>query len=328
MTGARRIEDAGAICSYCGRARLDGTQRAEHPIPAVLDSKITVFTVCDECNTRAGRQVDAPWLSHPFVLDERARNAVADPRRSRSAPPGSILDGVYFDEEGHRVVVHGGVPRYTGSIVDDGERIRITAPDEARAAEMVERVEKRLAAEGYAGEIQSINRRRHRPRLSRTITASLDSGVRFGAKAALAFAAEAFPEEWRLAPEADQLRAWLWSEDPQSAEGNKLAWLAGGEEHPYAEPPRHTVFFLDLHDAVHLVALVFGRLGFAVPVAPLDLGVPTVAWMSGPGHKGAVLTDDDALLGSACERFIVATAADPANPAAGPPPSAPGGRAA
>lgn len=73
VEAAARRASAGTICAYCGLDRLDGKQKPEHPIPAVLDSEIVVFTICNECNRRAGREVDQPFLDDTVIRMERSR---------------------------------------------------------------------------------------------------------------------------------------------------------------------------------------------------------------------------------------------------------------
>jgi len=129
LTAADRRRAAGTICAYCGDPKLTGRQRPEHPIPAALNSALTVFTACDDCNERAGTGVDQPWLDHTIVRETRHRLKVVDPRHPGREVPHPLLAGVFEDERGHRVVVRDGQPSYPGSIVRDGDRIQIRAAD-------------------------------------------------------------------------------------------------------------------------------------------------------------------------------------------------------
>src|SRR4051794_9166938 len=187
LNAATRRKAAGRICTYCGEDSLTGRQRPEHPIQKVLDSEITVFTACDPCNARAGKEVDKPWLQHLFVQAERVKWQLADPRHKRPVPPHPILDGIFRDEDGHVVVAQGGVPRYAGSIVQDGDRRTIAADTPERPAELRARLERQLADEGRAVEDYSEEQRSFRPRLTAQASVSLSSGVRMGAKLGLAF---------------------------------------------------------------------------------------------------------------------------------------------
>ncbi len=191
---AQRIQDAGPICVYCGEPRLDGAQTPEHPIPRALGSSITVYTVCGGCNQRAGREVDRPWINEPLVLAARSRSGLRDRGRPVRDP---ILDGVGRDEDGHVVVAEKGVPRYPGSIVWDGDQITIAAGTSERAAELLSRVKRDLAAEGSTVEGYTEERRSVRPQITKRLEASTSTGVRMGCKIALALAGEAFDHAWR-----------------------------------------------------------------------------------------------------------------------------------
>lgn len=303
-TAADRRGAAGSTCAYCGHPKLTGQQRPEHPIPAALNSAITVFTVCDGCNERAGLEVDQPWLEHTSVLETRHRLRVVDPRRPKREIPHPLLSGVFEDEDGHRVVVEDGQPRYPGSILRDGDRIQIAAGSEERAEELLKRAEQRLAKEGYEIESMTWGAPPHkRPLVKRTISDSLTTGVRMGAKLALAFGAEAFDEAWRRSAVAEQLREWLWSEQPTEVGGAPIGWVpAKRHEHPLAQPPNHLAYFYRLRGAPHLTVLVCGELGFTMAVGPSALPAPKVAWQSGPAFGSKVLTTIDEVLIDAVRR--------------------------
>jgi hypothetical protein len=228
--------------------------------------------------------------------------------RHADKPVGHIFDGVYTDEDSHRVTVRDGVPQYVGSIKQDGDRVQITAASQERADELLARVKRRLAAEGKA--VQSCTTQRRsgvRPLLSKELNFSLSVGVRMGAKLGLAFGAEAYPEDWRASAEAAQLREWLWSDEPVSAAGDAIGWqpsLAHDHEHPFSDPPNHTASFWGTGERIAIVVLVFGTLGFTVPVAPRSAGLPPIAWESGPSHGGSVLTTCEALLLKARDRYV------------------------
>lgn len=298
VTAAARRVAAGRICTYCGSEALDGTQSPEHPIPVVLDSRITVYTVCDDCNRRAGTEIDKPFLEHFMVLAERHRWATEDPRHRTRRLRHPLMTGTFRDERGHVVVVgDDGRPRYPGSVVRAGDRITIAAETEARAAELLERVRAQAAASGQ--EVADWKQERHEgtPWLTRTISTSLTVGVRMGAKLGLAFGSEAYPETWRLSAEAAQLREWLWSPHPVNCAGEPIGWMPTRDvEHPFADPPNHVAFFLSSSSAVLLTVLVYGSIGFTVPVAPPETPASRIAWRSGPAHGGAVVTTFDELM--------------------------------
>ena len=164
-------------------------------------------------------------------------------------------------------------------------------------------MERQLAAEGLAVRDYSVTRRAVRPRVKTQISVSVTAGVRMGAKLGLAFGAEAFDEDWRRSGEAVQLREWLWSDSPRNGEGELLAWMPGTETvHPLAEPPNHVAFFMDGANGVFLTVLVFGRLGFAIPVAPAGTEPPQRAWRAGPAYGKEVAVSFEDLLVAAVKR--------------------------
>jgi hypothetical protein len=245
-----------------------------------LGSRLTVFTVCDECNEKVGRQVDAPWLADFMVQNARASVGIADPRHKAQPIKDPFLNGVHTDEEGHTVVVEDGVPRYPGSIVHDGDRATIAASTSERAAELLERLKGQLAGEGHeVAEFTQTVRDEHRPWLGRTVSTRVTDGVRMGAKLGLAFAAEVYDEEWRTSPAAERLREWLWSDRPTNADGKLLGWVPNtSEPHPLADPPNHVAYFGPVRDATALTVLMLGGLlPFTIPVAPPDQRSQT-AW--------------------------------------------------
>jgi hypothetical protein len=322
-TGTPRAAAAGKVCVYCGEAHLDGTQRPEHPLPHVLGADITVFTACTWSNEEAGRRVDQPWLNHFFVQNERVKWGAQDKRHKDRPAIDPLFDRPFVDEDGHRVIVRDRVPTYPGSIVRDGDRISIAADTEERAAELLERVKRQLAEDGHTVGDYTQEIRSSQPRVNGDVEVSLFAGVRMGAKLGLAFGAEAFDEAWRLSDEAEQLREWMWGETPISpTTGNPLAWQPSTEErHPLAEPPNHTIFFSRIDDTIVLTVLAFGTLGFAVPVAPADLGVPEIAWKSGPAYRPPLVTTHDQLLQGAMMRHRAAHAVLPWLPEVGPLPA-------
>jgi hypothetical protein len=275
-----RRRAAGKICVYCGLERLDGRQRPEHPIPRVMGSRLTVFTACDECNEEVGKRVDAPWLGDIFVQSARADAGVADPRHKAGPIKDPLLNGVFLDDDGHRVVVENGVPRYPGSIARDGNKVTIAAATEERADALLARLKRQLAEEGNeVAEFSRSVRNDHQPRLSRAESTRVTQGVRMGAKLGLAFAAEVYDEGWRQSAEAQRLREWLWSDRPTDADGGLLGWTPyTSEPHPFADPPTHVAYFGPVSDATALTVLVLGgKLPFTVPVGPSGQR-PQTAW--------------------------------------------------
>jgi hypothetical protein len=286
---ALRRAEAGSICAYCGRERLTGRQKPEHPIPAVLDSEIVVFTACDECNSRAGREVDQPFLKDTLILLERARWPSAHPRARGRTVGHPFLNGGAVDADGTHLVIRDGEARYGAAVVRRSEgQITIKSDGPKETARALARLERQLAADGYAIESkvhESISSKPVQVQVSRRFSPAI--GVRMGAKMALALASDTYDEGWRLSAEAEQLRTWMWDPEPKDpASGEPLGYEAIGADYPYADPPNHLAHFFQFSggEPLHLVVVVFGRLPFPVPVAPAGSPLPSRAWRSGPTH--------------------------------------------
>lgn len=315
---------AGKTCVHCGLPKLDGSQPPEHPIPLVLGSRITTFTTCSTCQPELSEQLENHWLRDFFVQAARDDNPVKNRRSQRTRrnkdarrrPNSRALDAAVSRHlrhpAGHAVVMRGGRPYYPGSIITNADGTQnVMASDRARLNQLLGK------HFGYADltdeELQSIGDvRRFTPTIDDLEISddlaeqAMFLGVRMGAKMALSFAAEVFPESWRLSEYAERLRGWLWSERPTNDRGHEIAWMPNSDQpHPLDVDGNHFAYFQHVRqgDEIAVVVRVFSALGFAVPVAPDALiGRPRQAWVSGPSHRGDVTTTFDELLLQAARR--------------------------
>lgn len=305
---------AGRTCVHCGLPRLDGAQPPEHPIPLALGSRITTFTTCYECQPRLSQEVENRWMRDFFVQAARVRHPVRNSRTQRTRrakertpntrPLDSALTRHMIHPLGHRVVVRNGRPFYPGSIAqrDDGS-YNIVASDETRLRELLAELtnSNEFAESGQqaVGEIE-----RFTPSVAEldfsdaAAEEAMFLGVRMGAKMALSFAGEVFPERWRHSEHADRLRRWLWSERPANDEGDEIGWMPNHDrELPFDADGNHFACFIALSsDEIAVVVRVFSTLGFTVPVAPGVGRLPDRAWISGPTHRGPVATTMNSLV--------------------------------
>jgi hypothetical protein len=266
----------GRICAYCGEPRLDGYQRAEHPIPAALGSSLKVYTVCNGCNGRANVEIDKPFLSDPLLLSAWSLAGVRDPRRGqRSRVPRSPL--VYLDEQG--------VPRQTPRVVDLGEgRYQVRASTEEEAQELLEEFTRRRLRDGFKVNFESREHRSGRPEIRSTVSTHVHTWTKAASKAALAIGSYVDPEEWRTGSDASRLREWMRAEDQSRADNVAPGML------PRHAPDRlkgllsstaeHLVFFHRRDDQVLLnVALFGGQCCYSIPVGSAEDSVPEHAWL-------------------------------------------------
>jgi hypothetical protein len=286
---------SGAICAYCGEPVLTGDERPEHPVPRALGSSLEVFTVCDPCNTWAGREIDQPFLDDDWVRIHRSLHDVRDPDPGRSRPiPSPLFDG--FTEDGVRVTLDAdGHPRLHGRIIDNGDdSFRIIAGTPEHADRLRERVRRRAETEGRTTQTTSEGRSRLRPAIISQISLGFVVWARMAAKIALGVASDVFPEEWRSGPDAAALRAQVRDENPRSPTGEPMGLVPGRLEpdnhlRNLVSAPEHALWFARLGDgSTALSVLLFGELIFGQRVDSTGLDVPEVAWKLNPRRP-----DDD-----------------------------------
>jgi hypothetical protein len=215
------------------------------------------------------------------------------------------------------VVMRNGRPYYPGSIVRRADgTFNVIASDEERLEQIVADLVKTAGLS--EAELQTLGDvSRFTPTVDDLEMAddmaeqAMFLGVRMGAKMALSFAGEVFPEEWRQSEYAERLRRWLWSERPTDDEGKEIGWTPNHDtEHPLDTGGNHFAYFQNLSrtGVIGVVVRVFSTLGFTVPVAPGAAGCPREAWCSGPTHRGAVTTTFDELILQAARRSPLWTA--------------------
>jgi len=275
--------DPTEICVYCATARLTGRERPEHVIPAALGASLTVRTVCDDCNTWAGREIDQPFLADSLLREYRSMVDQRDPRRRNPRRvPSTLLRGVTsegdfvaFDRDTQRPVM--------GSrIVELGEgRYQIRAGSEEEAQRLLERMRTRAAAEGKEVRIEEEQRGESRPEIQAGISVHGDAWRREAAKIGLAIGSLVYAAGWRTSDDAHRLREWMHDRDPRTADGGApaLVPIPIGNLAPLVRHNEHLAFFMRLSDSWTYVNIVlFGTTLFAVPVNSTDAPPPRAAW--------------------------------------------------
>jgi hypothetical protein len=282
--------NAGRVCAYCGEPVLTGKEHPEHPVPRALGSSLEVFTVCDPCNEWGGREVDQPFLEDDWVRIHRSLHDVRDPDPARSRSiPSPLFDG--FTDEGVRVTRGAdGRPRLHGRIIEAGGAIRIVAGSQEHAEKLLERVKRRVEAEGKSIKIIEQGHDLVRPQITAAVSLDFVAWARMGAKIALGVASLVYPEEWRSSPDAVDLRRQMRDENPRSPTGEPMGLVPGrlGEEEPLralVTPPQHALWFAQLPDgSTALSVLLFGELVFGQRVDSTGRPVPDAAWRLDPSR--------------------------------------------
>lgn len=202
--------EAGRLCAYCAERRLDGSQRAEHPLPAALRSSIRVYCVCDPCNDWAGREIDQWFLDDPLILELRSSLDVRDPRHPDRRIPSPLLRG--HDENGLWITAdpEGSPQLPDGRIIDLGKgSFRVVAGDQERAEEVLGKFRDRAEEIGWRVETDGWQSEKVRPSITGHVKIRPWRWRRAFAKATLACGAEVFDQTWRTGPDAARLRNWM-----------------------------------------------------------------------------------------------------------------------
>jgi hypothetical protein len=283
----------GRVCAYCGEETLTGSERPEHPLPAALGSSLEVATVCDPCNTWAGKHVDQPFLADDWLRVTWAEfDLPNERRRGRGRVASPLRHG--FTPEGVRVIAdENWKPRLGARILEDpgtGET-HIHAGSSGEAERLIERVRERAAREGKEIVITSRLESQIQPVVNSTIKVGIAVWRQMAAKIALGCASVAYPEDWRRSDEAAKLREWMRDKNLPGPDGNPLGLLPAliDETHVYrklVEPPEHLVCFAPTYPASPLPAMLavvlFGTLFFQIPVPYPDHPSPTIGWRLDP----------------------------------------------
>lgn len=299
-------------CWYCGLESLREGDPPEHVISAALGARLTTDRVCATCNERAGREIEYPFLGDWFIANERALFGVNDPRRGRRRPPrapdqeGILPDGTPVDL---RTQDGPWEARIRSRIEYNGDEVRIVAADRAEYDRLLERVRKRVEADGRVfeapGEPQEVDagsRVEMRTRIDGRVW------LRAAAKTTLAALSLALDDGWLDTNDAALLRSWLWDADPRNATGEIALGFpmdpAELERHA-ARPPEHLIILTRVRaDALGISVAFFGRNFVRSRVALAGQPPPAAgAWrvpVSGPFHWVAW----DELLLDATRAFI------------------------
>lgn len=276
-------------CWACGEPHLTAGDAPEHIVESAIGGTLTTDRFAGACNEELGRRVDQPFLRDPLIAMRRARHGIRDPRRPRRPPASprhtaTTSDGrkVIFDLGDNRVF-------WPPHMVEDGERIVVTAQTRDEARRVVERKVARLRRDGFAVEVRparSVRQPDEPVDAKFTLSMSNTLRPRVAAKIALGAFSLVLPEEWLDTEAAKLLQSWLWDEQPKTSGGGVI--FAGPQRVPppidaFGSPPTHTLFFLPGDERGALFGMVlFGEELMVVPTGPLDGRPPEIAWRLDP----------------------------------------------
>ena len=273
------LEGDARICAYCGEPSLTEDEAPEHVLPAAINARLTTRVVCDRCNTRAGREIDQPWLEDPFVAHLRVLHGIADRRGGRDRDPllaGLTADGVRIeiDGEGNPTARNSPVIRDTES----GEG-QIIARDRGDLERLIERERRRALVEGkelVAGEPQE---RSVRPQVEGTLRVEPGAWLRMAAKATLAYLAYTRPPEWRRSESAESLRAITRDLTRPASEVRLLAQPASFDV--FAPAPASVILLGEMTGGPAATVSLMGTFVVNLPLGPELAGIDRV-WVSDP----------------------------------------------
>jgi hypothetical protein len=280
-------------CFYCG-GRLTGDERPEHVIPLAIGAVLETLQVCDPCNTKAGREVEKPWLRDPHVHPLRVKHKIPN-RRKNPVSPRQIIAKL-DDGRTARVIDHGShqeiqpLPRTTVDEVAGRLRVEASPKDFATIAA-------RLKKE--RPDLRWVFTRPGSGTVTATATeeVSIETWPRFASKVTLALMSLLVDDSWLETDTAKELQTVLWSGARQANAMDGLGWawaaipavvnratapgnLLGG--------PEHLLCFEADQRGAALCIIVFGDLLYRVRLSGLKLPLDAPAWLLDPKARTVV----------------------------------------
>lgn len=279
-------------CWYCGEARLEEGDPPEHVVPSALGGELTTDRVCHDCNTLAGRLIDAPLLRDWFVGWERKLWDIRDVRHRDRPPP--------FPEE--ELTLPGGtrvrwrddmtlevIPRVDG----EGDQRNIVTGDDAEAEEIIRKITERAARDGKELTLGDVRRELANEVGGRVRVSGL-VWLRATTKMAVAAASLVLDESWLDTEQAAKYREFLWGESPTLCDGRSPA-VAYPNPQPelmndVVQPPTHLVVIVPSRDRVVVSTLLFGNLCAGSIEFGVDGRPPQDAWLLDPVQRSVHAT--------------------------------------
>lgn len=275
----------GAVCAYCGGAALNGDERPEHPLPETVNGRLTTRLVCDPCNSWAGKNVDQPWLSDPFVGHQRFVHRIPD-RRNKVLEYDPLLAGVTAEGVQIRMDEHGRPLALNSPVTFDPDSgtYQIRAKDEEDMKRLFDRIAKKAAAEGKTAtpssepEVQS-----YQPSVAGKFQIMPQTWERMAAKVLLGLLAENSPADWRSSAQADTLRAAMRGPDKAA---DQVRLTDPGPMQQIAAPPASAAFTRSIGGSMMAGVSLLGIFMLSFVLPPPNPG-PELLWISDPLHPSS-----------------------------------------
>lgn len=306
MTGDHRV----GRCWYCAEATLRVDDPPEHIIPESMGGRLTTDRVCRDCNGRAGREIDGPFMRDWLVAMDRALY-IADRAKLHPRVDAALEDGTPVDIETGKGAWRA---RIRASIDYDGDEVRIRASSLAEYHKLLDRVRRQAEADGRTFVEPS------EPEVTETdgpvVVSTRVNGVtwlRMAAKVTLGCLSRVMNDDWLDSAEAAKYRGWLWDAKPTNPDGTPALGFPcelNELERYTVRPPEHLIYCGPAGNGRASLGIVF--FGSTAVRAAVDLAgqpVPRAGWRTAPGRE-AIETTFDALLQEAALNYVAVNAED------------------
>lgn len=260
---------------------MTGNEDPEHALPAAINARFTTYAVCDACNSWAGKHIDQPWLSDPFVLGLRFWHQIPD-RDGNKPSHDPMLVGM--TDDGRRVGLRAdGRPELLNSPIREGKEageFHISAPDQETLGRMIDRVLRKVGKTRDEVELGEAQVTTERPWINAKAEIYPGSWERIAAKATLALLAGEMPESWRESESAERLRERMRDLTRKAAD---VALLSPEPFQGFAPKPCSAVVVTDTGGAPASHVSLLGQFRLAFPLGEDVRGVDR-AWVSDPSQ--------------------------------------------
>jgi hypothetical protein len=307
-------------CWYCGEEKLQDDDPPEHVVPFALGGELTTDRVCRECNTRAGVEIDQPFLSDWFVAWERLLWDIRDTRHGKDRPPPMPREQLEL-ADGTRVRM---TREYTVEVIPGTDKrstpMRIVAGSADELNEIIEKVQERAKRDGREltlGELseQTIGE------VSGRVAFDGVLWLRATTKIAVAAASLVLDETWVTTPQAKKYREFLWAAAPTNLDGKTPATTYPARVHPplaeMVKPPTHLLMFFPQPNKALFRCHLFGDLSAGTVAFDISELPPRDVWELDPLGRTVIQKTLDDLLIRGALRIVQPYLDDPDEGASG-----------